>query len=198
MKSTLWKMLMVSGLAVMALGLSGCGGATDETDVNVDDSVAVDSSVSAEVMAPVTYTSGKSATTQFAEDSGRDDYEMVLNSVVDGWRYPDGALGGSVSPSAGMKLVVANVSVSEMGEAFANVTMNDFSLTVNGQSYKPTWFLAGHGRSEFPSMLTVNAGETVTHDLVFEVSADTDLTDATLDYADVIAKEESAMSFTVK
>lgn len=198
MKSILWKLMVVSGVAVMALGLSGCSGSSD--DDSMEEEVSAPDTVVEETTAPepMTYTLGEFFTTQFEADSGRDNYEMVLNSVVDGWRYPAGALGGSVSPSEGMKLVVANVSVSELGEGLANVALNDFTLVAGGENYKYTWFLAGHGLSEFPNLLTVNGGETATHDIVFEVPADTDLTGATLNYADVVAQEESAMSFTIQ
>lgn len=184
-------------LAITAIVAAGCG-STDDVDIATEEAVTEESTTSAPATPATTLTVGTSQTTRFEEDSGRDDFEITLNNVVDGWTYPDGALGGSVSPSAGMKLVVANVTVTEKGTAFANVAMNDFTLMVGGQSYKPTWFLAGHGRSEFPSLLDLDAGEIVTHDLVFEVPTNASLVSATLDYADLIAQEESSMSFEIQ
>lgn len=194
MKSSLWKRLTLSTLLILALSLSGCGG-SDQSDVNTTEVTATEETT---IQAPVTLTSGEFLTTHFAEDSGRDDYEVTLNYTVDGWRYPAGALGGNVSPAPGMKLVVTNVSISELGEGLANIAMNDFSLSIGGENFKPTWFLAGHDRSEFPMLLTVSGGDSVTHDLVFEVPEAADLTGATLNYADVISKEESSMNFKIK
>lgn len=180
------RILLLGCVLALAAALTGCTTEPETTPVTPPTETA---------QAAVTITLDESHTTAFGEDSGKAEYEVTLKKVIDGYRYPEGAPGGTVSPAARMKLVVANVMVSNLGDHAANLAMNDFSLITEGYRSSPTWLLAGHDLSEFPSLLTLEAGESATHDLVFEVGVGVSLANASLDYREIVFPEGSTMSF---
>lgn len=186
-------LVAISASLLLVFALAGCSDGGDSVDVAVSE--GGDGNPAAMSSGGTQYESGEVQVTIFP-DADKADYDITLNYFIDGWMYPEGAPGGTVSPSEGMKLVVMNLSVDVHGELVA-IVKNDFNLQVGGEKYLPIDFYGGHDRVEFPSFEMLQDGASETYDMVFEVPADADLSGATYNYAEFAAEEDSTMEFSL-
>lgn len=166
------KLLTLMAIFALVLSLSSCA-ETDEVEDGMMEDAATESEMMENASAMMEYDVNMFFQSDFAEDYAG--YDMMVNGVIDGWTYPEGAAGAAgVTP--GMKMVVVNMTVMNPdSDMNAGPGMNDFSLMVNGEAVKPVWFLAGSGREQFPNMMSVAPDGETSADLLFEVPVGTDL-----------------------
>lgn len=174
------KLLTLMAGFVLVFGLTACGESAEVEDDTMDyEEIAVVDAMEYQV----------NMFFQSDFDADYAGFDMMVNYVIDGWMYPEGAPGAAgVTP--GMKLVVVNMTVMNPdSDVDAGPGMNDFSLMIDGEDVKPVWFLAGSEREQFPTSMSVAPGEEKTADLLFEVPVDTDLSMAEFSFVSTLSTD---------